>query len=195
MTYDLESFEFGTLTIDGLVRIEGPFQTINLTAVNIWIRAGSLIVGTKDVPYNLSKINIILKGTRNSTNLLIDDLSDSGTKTLAVTGRMEIYAPPVATTWTRLIQKAKIGDTSITVASTDGWAVGDEIILAPTEFNSTGTEKFKITSIAAGGVIGIDSAIKFFHYGSTLPTAAASGGLNNIGSKFSGYKTIKYIFC
>jgi hypothetical protein len=186
MTYDLESFEFGTLTIDGLVRIEGPYDTINLIAVNIWVRAGSLMVGTKDNDYTSGKINIILKGNRNSTNLLIDDISDSGTKTLAVTGRMEIYAPPVASTWTRLTQKAQIGDTSITVASTDGWAVGDEIIIAPTEFNSTGTEKFIITSIAAGGVVGLDSAIEFFHYGSTQPTAAASGSLNNLGSKFSG---------
>lgn len=103
MTYDLESFEFGTLTIDGIFRVEGPFSTINLTATNIWVRAGSFFIGTKDNPYSAGNINIILKGTRNSSNLLIDDISDSGTKTLAVTGRLEIYAPAVASTWTRLI--------------------------------------------------------------------------------------------
>lgn len=123
--------------------------------MNIWVRAGSLFVGDKDNAYSTGKINIVLKGTRNSEYLKIDDLSDSGTKTLAVTGRLEIYAPPVETVWTRLIKIAKPGDTQITVASSSGWAVGDEIILAPTEFDSKGTETATIASIAAGGIVNL----------------------------------------
>jgi hypothetical protein len=52
------------------------------------------------------------------------------------------------------------------VVNSDGWAVGDEIVIAPTEFNSTGTEKVTIVSIAAGGVINIDPPLEHFHYGS-----------------------------
>jgi pectate lyase len=64
MTFDLESFEFGTLVIDGTLRIDGNYDEITITANNIWVRAGSLFVGTKDNDYARGKINIILKGTR-----------------------------------------------------------------------------------------------------------------------------------
>lgn len=70
-----------------------------------------MFIGDKDNAYSTGKIDIVLKGTRNSEYLKIDDISDTGTKTLAVTGRLEIYAPAVETVWTRLAKTAKPGDT------------------------------------------------------------------------------------
>lgn len=50
---------------------------------------------------------------------------------LAVTGGLEFYGNQQQTSWTKLIEIAVIGSTSIKVESANGWKVGDKIIIAP----------------------------------------------------------------
>jgi len=54
---------------------------------------------------------------------------------IVVTGRFELYGVPPTTTWTRLTTWADAGATSISVGSTEGWKIGDQIGIAPSFSN------------------------------------------------------------
>ncbi len=100
---------------------------------------------------------------------MIDDLSDSGTMVLAVTGKLILNAISPGTLYTRLISNANPADTSINVATATDWAVGDEITLGPTEYDGSENEKVNITSLTVNNdstvSVGVDPPIQFFHYG------------------------------
>lgn len=87
MIFNVDSFTFGTLYIDGLLKFDPSQPETNITATNIYVRAGSLNAGTESSKFP-GKINIKLTGSDTSEQLLIDDFSDSGTMVLAVTGKM-----------------------------------------------------------------------------------------------------------
>ncbi len=86
------------------------------------------------------------------------------------------------TTWTRLAATANVGDNHITVLSSQGWHVGDQLVLAPTESDALEYETVTIRNIV-GNSITLTTNIKYFHYGSAQVTASASGlGLNEFSS-------------
>ena len=109
MRFDLQEYTFGELVIDGIFKIDSPFPEVTIRANNIWVRGGEFKIGTKEQPYT-GKVNIILTGIKTSRSLLIDDISDIGTKSIAVTGLMEFYGTPPQTIWTRLAAIARRGD-------------------------------------------------------------------------------------
>lgn len=63
-----------------------------LTANNIWVRSGKIVAGTEEFAFG-QKFDIILTGNSHTPALIIDDVSRTGTKSLAVTGRLELYGP------------------------------------------------------------------------------------------------------
>lgn len=159
---------------------------VTLTAANIWVRSGSLFVGTPDQPFTNS-LTIVLKGNRTSQQLLIDDFADTGSKAFAVTGRVEIYGAQVENQWGRLLEQVLPGATTLRVTSTAGWKPGDRLVLGPTEFNSTGSEVVTIQSVTDATTLVLSAPAQHFHYGSAKPTATpGSEGLKSLGSSYSG---------
>jgi hypothetical protein len=69
------------------------------------------------------------------TSIVIDPFV-AANKYIVVTGNLSLYGTAPSTVWTKLTAKAAAGATSITVASTSGWAVGDELGIAPSFNNS-----------------------------------------------------------
>lgn len=55
----------------------------------------------------------------------------TGRKIFVVTGRLNLYGKVPATTWTKMTAFARPGDTQISVLSTAGWNVGDQIVIGP----------------------------------------------------------------
>lgn len=90
MKFNAKEFEFGTLTVDGNLIIDESVKNSKITANNIWVRSGKIVAGSEDKPFN-KNLDIILKGNRYSPSLFIDDKSKTGTKSLAVTGRLELF--------------------------------------------------------------------------------------------------------
>lgn len=87
--FNTASFTFGTLIIDGTLRIDDSIAHTTIRANNIWIRGGRLVAGQEDVTLRYTqKLDIILTGNKNSQPLIIDDLSRTGTKSFAVTGKL-----------------------------------------------------------------------------------------------------------
>ena len=105
-------------------------------------------------------------GNRNSDYLIVDSDVEAGNKVLVVTGILELIGIVPTNVQTRLLASIKTGDVSIDVENKNGWKVGDELMISPTESNTKEFEKVKIKSIS-GNTIELESAIKYFHYGSS----------------------------
>jgi cell migration-inducing and hyaluronan-binding protein len=67
-------------------------------------------------------------------------------------------------TWTKLAATANAGATSIQVLNAAGWRVGDEIVLASTDFNPRQAERRTITAIS-GNNITLDKKLDYMHFG------------------------------
>ena len=67
-------------------------------------------------------------------------------------------------TWTKLASTANAGSTSIQVLNASGWRVGDEIVLASTDFDPRQAERRTISTIS-GNVITLDKKLDYMHFG------------------------------
>src|SRR5688500_6660157 len=67
-------------------------------------------------------------------------------------------------TWTKLAKTAEAGATSIEVLNASGWGVGDEIVLASTDFNPRQAERRTITAIR-GNTLTLDKKLDYMHFG------------------------------
>src|SRR4029450_10609286 len=67
-------------------------------------------------------------------------------------------------TWTKLANTATAGSTSIQVLDASGWRVGDEIVLASTDFDPRQAERRTISAIK-GNTITLDRKLEYMHFG------------------------------
>jgi hypothetical protein len=161
------------MTIDGEVIIE-DIANRNITCQSIWIRAGSLTAGSAANPFTHS-LTIQLNGNKNDPGYVFDPTLE-GNKIFVITGKLTLYGTRPATVSTKLTSIAYAGDSSISVSSNSGWAVGDEIVIAPSFFNSREYERVTITGIS-GSTVSFTPALKYTHYGDPSITIS-----NNIGT-------------
>ena len=66
--------------------------------------------------------------------------------------------------WTKLAKTAEAGSSSIEVLNAAGWRVGDEIVLASTDFDPRQAERRTISAIR-GNAITLDRKLDFMHFG------------------------------
>src|SRR5690606_23881304 len=66
--------------------------------------------------------------------------------------------------WTKLSATAEAGSTTIQVLDASGWRVGDEIVLASTDYSPRQAEVRKITAIR-GNTITLDRPLEHMHFG------------------------------
>ena len=66
--------------------------------------------------------------------------------------------------WTKLSSTANAGATSIQVLNAAGWRVGDEIVLASTDFDPRQAERRNIAAIS-GNTITLDKKLDYMHFG------------------------------
>src|SRR5688500_19220820 len=66
-------------------------------------------------------------------------------------------------TWTKLAQTAAAGSTSIQVLDASGWRVGDEIVLASTDFDPRQAERRTISALR-GNSITLDRKLDYMHF-------------------------------
>ena len=67
-------------------------------------------------------------------------------------------------TWTKLAKTAEAGSNSIEVLNAAGWRVGDEIVLASTDFDPRQAERRTIAAIS-GNTITLDKKLDYMHFG------------------------------
>jgi len=195
MHFDLaESPKFDLLEINGCLTF-APGSDHHLHAKKILIRGGELNIGTKDKPYTNNAI-ITLHGDKNEPTIAIEDQGvEAGSKIIANIGTLNMYGKKRSFKMTRLTAPAKIGDTSITVETANVDLVeGDRIALAPTDMKETTGETRNVVSFdKKTGVIVLDKALEWYHFGQAKSTGDLYSGVDMRGEVLSLSRNIKII--
>ena len=113
----------------------------------ILVRGGYMEIGTEEYPYT-SKLTITMHSSKYDPNLPI-----FGNKVIGVNyGTLEMHGVHRPVTWTDLKTTAEEGATEITLNDVTGdpldWQVGEEIVIASTDFNGRNAEQRTIASIS-----------------------------------------------
>src|SRR5262245_35363399 len=133
------------LTINGKLSFANN-RDLELTTEWIMLH-GELEIGTEKSPHTR-------KATITFTNNVKDeDISGVGGTTdkvdrgiMLMGGTLNLHGDR-QNTWTKLARTAEAGSSSIEVLNAAGWRVGDEIVLAPTDFNPRQAERRTISAV------------------------------------------------
>ena len=142
---DVSPPALGSLTIDGKLSFA---NNADLELTTEWIMLhGELEIGTEARPHTR-------KATITFTNNVKDediggmgganDRVDRGIMLMG--GTLNLHGDRT-NTWTKLAKTAEAGSTSIEVLNAAGWRVGDEIVLASTDFDPRQAERRTIAAI------------------------------------------------
>jgi hypothetical protein len=123
-------------------------------------------VGTEEFPYT-SKITITMHSDVSDPYLPI-----YGNKVIGVRfGTLDMHGPTRTPTWTELEMTSEAGSTTITLREAVDWVVGEEIAIAPTDFEARHAERRTIVAIdksnAAKPVVTLDQALEYKHFAQT----------------------------
>src|SRR5688500_16672347 len=132
-------------------------KDLELTTEWILMR-GELQIGTERDPH-----------TRNATITLTNNVPDEningmGDRGIMIVGGVLSLHGDRENSWTKLVETAEAGSTSINVLDADGWRVGDEIVLASTDFNPRQAERRHISQIS-GNTLTLDEPLEYMHFG------------------------------
>jgi hypothetical protein len=145
------------LSIDGRLVFS---DDADLELTTEWIMLhGELQIGTPEKPH-----------TRNATITFTDNvkgediMAGMGDRGIMISGGTLNLHGDRTHTWSKLAKTAEKGATTIEVLDASGWRVGDELVLASTDFDPRQAERRTITAIA-GNRITLDKPLEFMHFG------------------------------
>jgi cell migration-inducing and hyaluronan-binding protein len=154
---DVSPPALGGLTIEGKLSFA---NTADLELTTEWVMLhGELAIGTEASPHTR-------KATITFTNNVPDEepMKDMGDRGIMIMGGTLNLHGDRKHTWTKLAQTAAAGSTSIQVLDAAGWRVGDEIVLASTDFDPRQAERRTISAIK-GNTITLDRKLDYMHFG------------------------------
>ena len=154
---DVSPPALGGLSIDGKLTFA---NNADLELTTEWIMLhGELAIGSEASPH-----------TRNATITLTnkvtgeDVMAGMGDRGIMISGGTLNLHGDRTNTWTKLASTAKAGSTSIEVLNAAGWRVGDEIVLASTDYDPRQAERRTISAIS-GNKITLDQKLDYMHFG------------------------------
>src|SRR5688500_3143505 len=154
---DVSPPALGGLSIDGKLTFSND---ADLELTTEWIMLhGELAIGSEAIPH-----------TRNATITLTntvkgeDVMAGMGDRGIMISGGTLNLHGDRTHTWTKLATTAKAGSDSIEVLDAAGWRVGDEIVLASTDFDPRQAERRTIAAIR-GKKITLDRKLDYMHFG------------------------------
>jgi cell migration-inducing and hyaluronan-binding protein len=153
---DVSPPSLGGLTINGKLSFA---NTSDLELATEWVMIhGELAIGTEAAPH-----------TRKATITLVNNVKDEemmgmGDRGIMLSGGTLNLHGDRTNTWTKLSATANAGATSIQVLSASGWRVGDEIVLASTDYDPRQAERRTVTAIS-GNTITLDKKLDYMHFG------------------------------
>ena len=162
MLLDVSPPALGSLTIDGKLSFA---DNADLELTTEWILLhGELEIGTEARPHT-RKATITL-----TNNIKGEDIGGMGGANEPVDrgivlmgGTLNLHGNRT-NSWTKLSKTAEAGSTSIEVLNAAGWRVGDEVVLASTDFDPRQAERRTIAAIR-GNAITLDKKLDFMHFG------------------------------
>jgi hypothetical protein len=153
---DVNTPALGGVTVEGKLSFADNAD-VELTTEWVMIH-GELAIGTEAKPH-----------TRKATITLTDNVKEEsmmgmGDRGIMISGGTLNLHGDRKHTWTKLAATAEAGATSIQVLDAKGWRVGDEIVLASTDFNPRQAERRTISAIQ-GNTITLDKKLDYMHFG------------------------------
>src|SRR5690606_32954464 len=145
------------------VKVEGKLSFSNdadLELTTEWIMLhGELEIGTEARPHTAH-------ATITLTNNVPDEdvMAGMGDRGIMISGGTLNLHGNRTNTWTKLTATAEAGSSTIEVLNADQWQVGDEIVLASTDFEPRQAEKRTIAAIR-GNTITLDEPLQYMHFG------------------------------
>jgi hypothetical protein len=124
-----------------------------------WIMVhGELDVGSEAKPFQ-HKATITL-----TDNVKSEEMAGMGDRGIMLSGGTLNLHGGTTNSWSKLAQTADAGATSIEVLDAKGWKVGDEIVLASTDYDPRQAERRTITAIK-GNTVSFDKKLDYMHFG------------------------------
>src|SRR5882724_2917093 len=154
---DVSPMPLRSLTINGKLSFADN-KDLELTTEWVMVH-GELAIGTEAKPH-----------TRKATITLTDKvkgedvMAGMGDRGIMISGGTLNLHGDRSNAWTKLSSTAKAGSTSIQVLDAASWRVGDEIVLASTDFDPRQAERRTITAIS-GNKITLDKKLEYMHFG------------------------------
>jgi cell migration-inducing and hyaluronan-binding protein len=154
---DVDAPGLRSLTIQGKLSFSDE-RDISLESEWIYVPGGELQIGTEANPH---QHNASITLTDNVPGEDINTMGDRGI--MLMRGTLNLHGS-TDNTWSKLSATAEKGATSITVLDAAGWAVGDEIVLASTDYDPRQAERRTITAID-GNTISFAEPLEYMHFG------------------------------
>ncbi len=159
---DVSPMPLHGLTIEGKLSFADD-KDLELTTEWIMVH-GELEIGT-EAKAHTKKATITL-----TDNVKDEDISGVGGTTdrvdrgiMLMGGTLNLHGDRT-NSWTKLSSTANAGATSIQVLNAAGWRVGDEIVLASTDYDPRQAER-RIIAAISGNKITLDKKLDYMHFG------------------------------
>src|SRR5687767_11149740 len=154
---DVSPPALGGLSIDGKLTFSND---ADLELTTEWIMLhGELAIGSEAAPHTR---NATITFTNTVPNE--DVMAGMGDRGIMISGGTLNLHGDRTHTWTKLASTANAGSTSIEVLDAAGWRVGDEIVLASTDFDPRQAERRTIAAIS-GNKITLNRKLDYMHFG------------------------------
>src|ERR671912_495427 len=154
---DVSPPALGGLSIDGKLTFA---NSADLELTTEWIMLhGELAIGSEATPHTRKATITLTDNVRGE-----DIMAGMGDRGIMLSGGTLNLHGSTTNTWTKLSATANAGATSIRVLDAKGWKVGDEIVLASTDFDPRQAERRKISAIS-GNNITLDKKLDYMHFG------------------------------
>ena len=174
MVLDIDPNPINYFVVDGTL-IADDTRDVNITANSIHVRAGNITAGSAATPF-MHNFVIQINGLKTDNGFYIDPVI-AGNKYMVVTGSLNLFGVAPATVSTYLTKTAFAGDSTLYVAGSSGWAVGDTLVISPSFSTYSEYEKLLIKAINSDGSIVLTAPLVHTHYGSNSVTIS-----NGVGS-------------
>jgi hypothetical protein len=150
-----------------------------LHAKHIFIRAGELNIGSKELPYD-KNATITLHGEKNAEAIVYDNAVEAGNKLIANTGKFNAFGLPRMNKMSRLAKEALKGDTSIFVGKGLDWYPGDMLGIFATSYDSHANDDVTIDTYnnETGEITFSNTALEYYHFGREESTAGLYNGVD-----------------
>jgi cell migration-inducing and hyaluronan-binding protein len=153
---DVSPPALGGVTINGKLTFADNAD-VELTTEWVMVH-GELTIGTEARPHT-RKATITL-----ANNVKDEEMMGMGDRGIMISGGTLNLHGDRTNTWTKLSSTAAAGATSIQVLNAAGWRVGDEIVLASTDYDPHQAERRTISAIS-GNTLTLDKPLAYMHFG------------------------------
>src|SRR4051794_24944756 len=154
---DINTPALGGVTIDGTLSFADNAD-VELTTEWIMLH-GELAIGTEAKPHARKATITFTDNVKGE-----DIMAGMGDRGIMISGGTLNLHGDRTHTWSKLASTAKTGSTSIEVLKAAGWRVGDEIVLASTDFDPRQAERRTISAIN-GNKLTLDKKLEYMHFG------------------------------